>query len=321
MPDDQEVSARRRFAELPLGDLPVRPVDADADDVDQQAAAVRDLVERGPRDSRRWAESACSGWTAIARIEPLSDRAGAGAHGQGPRRTRRGAMAGTGARTVPARPLAGRCPRPRRPPHPGTSVGLDGVTERADGQVVDRDEPDPTVDQPACGVRLEGEEVTGEVRAGPQIGVPRLEQQPRLAGRDRQAVEIRGPDGLAQRRGIHDERRAHAGVEGDVLGGGRTLDEVAGRVDMGPRVDTHVEPADVADVAARHRGREFPVVGGVAGEHGRVLRDGDADIEPVHANLRCAAERAASLDDAPAAGPVTGLQPGEHSPRGCVGRA
>ena len=61
----------------------------------------------------------------------------------------------------------------------------------SDGQVVDADQPDVSLDQEPCAVAGEPDEVSREVVAGPKLGVRRLQEEAlETVGRSRLSSEL-----------------------------------------------------------------------------------------------------------------------------------
>ena len=160
-------------------------------------------------------------------------------------------------------------------------VRPDRAPERGDAQVVDPDEPDAAPRELRRRALVEAHERRREAGLVPERGVPRLEQQPRRVGRDRQARQLcRCDHRPVDARRVDDPGRPHPGLERDRLARRGAVDEVDRGVEMGSRVDAHVDAAHVADRAALDREGPREVERRVALEDRDPRSQRDADVDP-----------------------------------------
>ena len=295
MADDQEVVALRGGPEERLDDLPVGPVDADAEDFDERAPAARDIVDARPRTSRRWSESGLAG-DHRDRAHRVSHRSRS-SHGlhyalmsasradEGASRDAVAALEadrqaqeidGPGLNVAQVRALEDDDARAEQRP-----VGRHRVAERRDREVVVGDEPYAALDQ--------------ERRRRPPssamkpVWKPGLPQSSEFGVLKRRRVSPAGMSRPARSSAVMFARRwvastiqagpmqASSGIDSLAR---RAIDEVERGVEVRSGVGAELESADVADGARGDRGSQLDPEGRVAFEDRCLGLDRNADVDP-----------------------------------------
>ncbi len=118
-----------------------------------------------------------------------------------------------------------------------------------DRQVVDRDQPDPLLEDPGGAAAVEADEVMGELVEIPEPRVRRLQDQSLRSGRHPGARERLPVDRVTRIGDLDHLAAAEHRLERQCVDAGAVVEEVQGSVDVGARVHAHRQAADVGAVS------------------------------------------------------------------------